>query len=145
MKLEQNQMEVKFKTRLSEDSPEKVETTMIVTFDDENATREFAKRGVVIAAQNIFRTAGEIPAQYECKVSELAKRERGGFTMKATPENAAKLLSKLSDADATVMLQSLGMDKSAIARYLASRPKSAPAVVPNVAPTPKSQPSPRRK
>lgn len=113
------------KTRLNKDATEKEVTEVTVIYDDPTAERMFASRGILITAQAIFRASGEIPATYEVKVSELAKRERGGFTMKATPDNALKLLGKLNDADMTVALTQLGMSRSAIAAILANRPKPA--------------------
>ena len=126
----------KVKTRLSENSPEKVETEITIEWDSPEAERTFATRQLGIVAQAIFRASGDIPASYHCKVSELAKRERGGFTMKATPESALRLLGKLNEADMTAALTQLGMSKSAIALILANRPKTPAPVAVNSKPQP---------
>jgi len=127
----------KCKTRINEDATEKTVTELTINWDGtDEQMRMFATRGVVIAAQAIMRATGDIPATLTVSVAELAKRERGGFAMKATPENALRLIGKLDDAAMTTALTQLGMSKSDIARILANRPKSAPAVVPTVpAPT----------
>jgi len=126
----------KCKTRINEDATEKTVTELTINWDGtDEQMRMFATRGVVIAAQAIMRATGDIPATLTVSVAELAKRERGGFAMKATPENALRLIGKLDDAAMTTALTQLGMSKSDIARILANRPKSAPAVVPTV-PTP---------
>ena len=126
----------KCKTRINEDATEKTVTELTINWDGtDEQMRMFATRGVVIAAQAIMRATGDIPATLTVSVAELAKRERGGFAMKATPENALRLIGKLDDAAMTTALLQLGMSKSDIARILANRPKSAPAVVPTV-PTP---------
>lgn len=104
-----NATDVTCKTRVDEKSTEKVETKLTILWDDENATREFAKRGVVIAAQSIWRATGDIPASYEVRVSELAKRERGGFAMKPTPQNVMRLLGKMDDAQRVATLKELGL------------------------------------
>ena len=117
---------LKCKTRVDENSPTKVETAISVEWDDENATRMFAARGVVIAAQSIFRASGDIPAEYSVKVSELAKRERGGFTMKPTAQNAGRLMAKLSDDEYRAALVALGITAREVERMVTARTKSTP-------------------
>ena len=123
----------KCKTRINEDATEKTVTELTINWDGtDEQMRMFATRGVVIAAQAIMRATGDIPATLTVSVAELAKRERGGFAMKATPENALRLIGKLDDAAMTTSLTQLGMSKSDIARILANRPKSAPPITPTL-------------
>jgi len=123
----------KCKTRINEDATEKTVTELTINWDGtDEQMRMFATRGVVIAAQAIMRATGDIPATLTVSVAELAKRERGGFAMKATPENALRLIGKLDDAAMTTALTQLGMSKSDIARILANRPKSAAPITPTL-------------
>ena len=123
----------KCKTRINEDATEKTVTELTINWDGtDEQMRMFATRGVVIAAQAIMRSTGDIPATLTVSVAELAKRERGGFAMKATPENALRLIGKLDDAAMTTALTQLGMSKSDIARILANRPKSAAPITPTL-------------
>jgi len=123
----------KCKTRINEDATEKTVTELTINWDGtDEQMRMFATRGVVIAAQAIMRATGDIPATLTVSVAELAKRERGGFAMKATPENALRLIGKLDDAAMTTALLQLGMNKSDIARILANRPKSAAPITPTL-------------
>ena len=132
----ENKTMTKCKTRLAAGGVVNETALEIVWDGTDEQMRMFATRGVVIAAQSIMRATGDIPDTLTVSVAELAKRERGGFAMKATPENALRLLGKL-DADAmTTALMQLGMGKSDIARILANRPKSTTPIVPTVpAPT----------
>jgi len=123
----------KCKTRINEDATEKTVTELTINWDGtDEQMRMFATRGVVIAAQAIMRATGDIPATLTVSVADLAKRERGGFAMKATPENALRLIGKLDDAAMTTALTQLGMSKSDIARILANRPKSAAPITPTL-------------
>jgi len=124
---------VKCKTRVDENATEKTVTELTINWDGtDEQMRMFATRGVVIAAQSIMRSTGDIPDTLTVSVAELAKRERGGFAMKATPENALRLLGKLDVNAMTTALTQLGMGKSDIARILANRPKSTAPVVPTL-------------
>jgi len=79
----------------------------------------------VIAAQSVMRGTGDIPATFEVKVSELAKRERGGFAMKPTPQNAQRMMAKLTDVEYAETLAGMGMNKSEVARMIAHRAGTA--------------------
>ena len=113
-------LEVKCKTAVSEGQPQ-VETALTIEYDDDAATREFAKRGVVIAWQNMMRATGDIPESAEVKVSELAKRERGGFAMQPTAKNANRIMAKLDDAEYAAALAQLGIAQRDITRLVANR------------------------
>jgi len=112
------------KSRVAEGEAQ-VETALTIHWDDDTATREFARRGVVIAAQSVMRGTGDIPATFEVKVSELAKRERGGFAMKPTPQNAQRMMAKLTDVEYAETLAGMGMNKSEVARMIAHRAGTA--------------------
>ena len=106
------------------------ETVLTIVWDDAKAEREFATRGVKIAAQSILRATGDIPAEYSVTVSELAKRERGGFAMKPTPQNAQRMMAKLDDAQYAEALNAIGVSARDVARLVASR--ATVAVAPGV-------------
>ena len=108
------------KSRVAEGEPQ-VETALTIHWDDDTATREFARRGVVIAAQSVMRATGDIPAEFAVTVSELAKRERGGFAMKATPQNAQRMMSKLDDTQYADALRGIGVPERDIPRLIANR------------------------
>lgn len=109
------------KCRVSEGEPQ---TTCAITinWDDPKAERAFATRGVVIAAQSLMRAAGDIPAELSVSVSELAKRERGGFAAKPTANNARKLMGKLDDTEYAAALRAIGINEREITRLVAARP-----------------------
>lgn len=111
---------VKVKTAVSKDSPQ-VETELTIHWDDDAATREFARRGVKIAWQNEVRTIGEIPATAEVKVSELAKRERGGFALAPTAKNANRIMQKLDDTEYRAALIQMGVTPRDAERLVKSR------------------------
>ena len=130
------------KTAIDKNS-EPVETELTIKWDSPDAERQFATRGVKIAAQSILRALGDIPASYSVVVSELAKRERGGFAMKPTPANANRLMSKLSDADYRATLIGMGVAPRDAERIVKNRvnvtvipapakSKSSPAIVTKV-------------
>lgn len=110
------------KTRVEEGAPQS-ETKLTITWDDAKAERAFATRGVRIAAQAMMRASGAIPATLEVSVSELAKRERGGFAMKPTAANAGRLMAKLSDADYIAALVNIGVSAADAKRMAANRVK----------------------
>ena len=112
----ENKTTTKCKTRLAAGGVANETALEIVWDGTDEQMRMFATRGVVIAAQSIMRATGDIPDTLTVSVAELAKRERGGFAMKATPENALRLIGKLDDAAMTTALTQLGMSKSDIAR-----------------------------
>jgi len=120
------------KTRVQEGA-EKHETALIIIWDDATAERTFASRGAIIAAQSIMRATGDIPAQYEVKISELAKRERGGFGMKPTAENAKRLLGKLPNDQYATALRELGISERDVTRMVAARVQPAPVLAAKVA------------
>jgi len=128
----ENKTTTKCKTRLAAGGVANETALEIVWDGTDEQMRMFATRGVVIAAQSIMRATGDIPDTLTVSVAELAKRERGGFAMKATPENALRLIGKLDDAAMTTALTQLGMSKSDIARILANRPKSAAPITPTL-------------
>ena len=110
------------KTRVEEGAPQS-ETKLTITWDDPKAERAFATRGVRIAAQAMMRASGAIPAELAVTVSELAKRERGGFSMKPTSANAKRMMDKLSDAEYSAALLSIGIADREVARMVANRVK----------------------
>lgn len=111
---------VKCKTAIEKDAAQ-VETALTIHWDDDAALREFARRGVVIAWQNMIRATGEIPADAEVKISELAKRERGGFALAPTAKNATRIMAKLDDTQYADALRSMGVAPRDIARLVANR------------------------
>jgi len=115
------------KTRVDENSAQS-ETKLVIIWDDAKAERTFASRGVRIAAQAMLRASGTIPAELTVNVSELAKRERGGFAMKPTPQNAQRLLDKLDNAQYAEALAAIGIGAGDIKRMVANRVKAAPLV-----------------
>lgn len=118
------------KCRVDENS-EKHECVVSIEWDDASAERTFAARGAIIAAQSIMRATGDIPATYSVKISELAKRERGGFAMKPTAENAKRLLGKLPNDEFANALRAMGVSERDVQRMLAGRvqPAATPAKV----------------
>ena len=128
------------KTAIEKDGEQTV-TALTIHWDDDGATREFARRGVVIAWQNMMRALGDVPTDGEVKVSELAKRERGGFAMKPTAANANRMMSKLSNDEYAAALATMGVSQRDIVRLVANRVhvtvipgagKSGPVVVTKV-------------
>jgi len=116
--------EVSMKTSTDENS-DAHETKLSIVWDSEKDARTFATRGVKIAAQAILRALGDIPAEYTVVISELAKRERGGFAMKPTPQNAQRMMAKLDDAQYAEALRGIGVNERDITRLVANR-KTAP-------------------
>lgn len=110
------------KTRVEEGAPQS-ETKLTIHWDDAKAERAFATRGVRIAAQAMMRASGSIPAELSVTVSELAKRERGGFAMKPTAANANRLMAKLSDAEYITALTNIGISARDAQRMVANRVK----------------------
>lgn len=110
------------KTRV-EEGAEQSETKLTINWDDAKAERAFATRGVRIAAQAMMRASGSIPAELSVTVSELAKRERGGFAMKPTAANAGRLMAKLSDEEYATALSAIGIGAKEVARMVSVREK----------------------
>jgi len=130
------------KTRVADGEPQS-EVALTIHWDDDAAVREFARRGVVIAAQSVMRATGDIPAEFSVTVSELAKRERGGFAMKPTPQNAQRMMAKLDDAQYADALRGIGVNERDIPRLVTNRKavtvasgagKSGPVTVTKAAP-----------
>ena len=131
------------KSRVADGEPQH-ETALTIHWDDDTATREFARRGVVIAAQSVMRATGDIPAEFAVTVSELAKRERGGFAMKPTPQNAQRMMAKLDDVQYADALRRIpGINERDITRLVANRKtvtvapgadKSGPVTITKIAP-----------
>ena len=121
---------VKCRTRKSEADPVTTTTMLTITWDDDVAVREFAKRGVVIAWQSLVRAAGVIPDTDTVSIAELIKRTGGGFT--PTPERALGMLNKLSPDDYKHSLMALGLTGKILdtmcathaAKYVAPAPKT---------------------
>lgn len=103
------------------------EVKLTVNWDSPEAERTFATRGVKIAAQALMRASGTIPAELTVSVSELAKRERGGFAMKPTANNAQRLMGKLDDAEYSAALTAIGIAAGEVRRLVAAR-KSNPVM-----------------
>jgi len=103
---------VTFKTRLARGG-EATSTSAMIDFTDVTTEQmeELATRSIVIAAQAVYRTAGIVPATDTIKVSEMLKRERGGF--KATPESIAAKILKMSPEDRAFIENSLRASKKA--------------------------------
>jgi hypothetical protein len=116
----------KLKTRTAQGEAQH-ETLLTINWDDAKAERAFAERGVRVAAAAIWRAAGDIPATFSVNVSELAKRERGGFAMKPSAANAQRMMSKLSNDEYAVALASIGIDKRNIERMVKARVAPTPA------------------
>jgi len=114
------------KTAIEKDGAQVV-TALTIHWDDDAATREFARRGVVIAWQNMIRATGDVPTDGEVKVSELSKRERGGFAMKPTAANANRMMAKLSNDEYAAALATMGVSQRDITRLVATRVNAAPA------------------
>lgn len=110
------------KTRIEEGAVQS-ETKLSINWDDAKAERAFATRGVRIAAQAMMRASGTIPAELSVTVSELAKRERGGFAMKPTAANAQRVMLKLSDAEYAATLIGIGVAAAEVKRMVANRAK----------------------
>jgi len=140
-KVNANVTELTRKCRVAEGEPQ-VEVKFHIDWDDATAERAFATRGVVIAAQSMMRASGSIPAEFAVKVSELAKRERGGFAMKPTPANAKRMIDKLSDAEYSAALLGIGINEREVARMVAVRAKLPTAPVGTVAKAAARKPSP---
>ena len=115
-----NETKVKMSTSPDENS-ESVETELTIKWDSPDAERTFATRGVKIAAQSILRALGDIPTSYTVTVSELAKRERGGFSMKPTAANANRLMAKLPDDEYRAALVSMGVAPRDVERIVKNR------------------------
>jgi hypothetical protein len=133
------------KTRISE-GEQQTETKLTITWDSPKDERAFASRGVRIAAQAMMRAAGDIPAELTVSVSELAKRERGGFAAKPTPASAQRLMAKLDDVQYEAALVQCFPSLSAgdRKRLVAARTKApvpAPVQTSRSAPTPKPAPA----
>ena len=111
---------VKCKTAIEEGAAQ-VETSLTIHWDDDVALREFARRGVVIAWQNMIRATGDVPTDAEVKISELAKRERGGFAMKPTAANANRIMQKLDDTQYAAALVTMGVSQRDVAPLVANR------------------------
>lgn len=114
------------KARVAEGEPQ-AEVSLTINWDDRKAEREFARRSVVIAAQAIMRASGDIPSELTVSVSELAKRERGGFAMKPTATNAKRLMGKLSDDEYAAALAAIGINAAEVRRLVAAR-RTTPAM-----------------
>lgn len=114
------------KARVDENSPQ-AECKLTIKWDDAAAERAFATRGVVIAAQAMMRASGTIPADLTVSVSELSKRERGGFAMKPSAANANRLMAKLDDTQYADALRQIGIGEGEIKRLVAARAKLATA------------------
>lgn len=121
------------KARVAE-GEEQSECNITIHWDDPKAERDFARRGVVIAVQAILRASGEIPAEFSTSVSDLAKRERGGFATKPTATNAKRMISKLDDADYAKALTDIGIGAAEVRRLIAARAKAATQPTPQPAP-----------
>lgn len=119
---------VSIKCRVTEGEPQS-EVKLTVNWDDEKAERNFALRGVKIAAQAMMRASGSIPADLAVSVSELAKRERGGFAMKPTAANAGRLMAKLSDEQYAEALAGIGISAGEVRRMVSARAKLPAAPV----------------
>lgn len=130
-KLADNQMIVKCRTRINETSTEKVLTELTVTFDDDKAVREFAKRGIVIAWQALARMAGTIPTSDVVSVAELIKRSGGGG-FKVTPDSVAAKINKMPPAEYSETLLKMGIDAATAKKMTAAY--SAKYVAPTAKP-----------
>lgn len=111
---------VTLKCRVAEGEPQS-EVRLTINWDDVKAERTFALRGVKIAAQALMRASGAIPAELTVSVSELAKRERGGFAMKPSASNAKRLMAKLSDDEYRAALLAIGINEREATRLVAAR------------------------
>lgn len=132
-------VEVVIKTRVEENSPQS-ECKLSIIFDDAKAERAFAIRAVKIAAQAMMRASGNIPAELTVSVSELSKRERGGFAMKPSAANANRLMAKLDDAQYADALAAIGIPAAAIKALVAKRVKVETPTPNAKAPTEKATP-----
>lgn len=115
---------VTMKCRVAEGEPQS-EVALTINWDDAVAERAFAIRGVKIVAQAMVRASGAIPADLTVSVSELSKRERGGFAMKPTPENAKRMMSKLDDAQYAAALTSIGIPAGTVRQLVSTRKSNA--------------------
>jgi hypothetical protein len=115
---------VTMKTRIAENEPQ-AETSLTIVWDDEAAARSFAIRAVKVAAQALMRAAGDIPAEFTVSVSELAKRERGGFAAKPSANNAKRMMAKLDDAEYRAALLAIGLNVREADRLVAARKVNA--------------------
>jgi len=97
---------VTFKTRLAKGG-DVVITNAAIDFTDVTTEQmeELATRSIVIASQAVYRTAGIVPAHDTIKVSDMLKRERGGF--KHTPQSVAAMVLKMSPDERAFIEQSL--------------------------------------
>lgn len=96
---------IELKTRLNKDEKEGTTSKVTIELDDDAALQKFALRSAGIAWQAIARAAGVIPATDTVKLSDLAKRQGGGF--KATPESLANRIGKMSADDYRATLEKL--------------------------------------
>ena len=109
-------IEVKCKTKLNKDDTAPVESVLTIEIDDEGAADKFMARSVAIAWQSLCRAAGVIPEADTVKVSDMAKRQGGGF--KATPASIANRVTKMSIEDYRATLAALKLDAKTIERMV---------------------------
>lgn len=76
-----------------------------------------AKSTVIIDLQATYR-ASKIPATDRVDVKEFLGRPRGSGGFKATPENLADRINKMSREDYTKTLTNMGLDEKAVAKLV---------------------------
>lgn len=107
-----------------------VKTVLTIVYDNEAATRLFARRSATIAWQQMqhsLRASDStyvVPTVAEVIISELAKRERVGF--KTTPDSVARKINAfVSIDDYAASLRKLGVNEQEVKRLVAKKMKGA--------------------
>ena len=95
-----------FKTRLAKGGDPVVTEAEINWEGVTEAQKELlAARSVIIMAQATYRTSGVIPNKDTLNVSDLLKREKGGF--KVTPESMVARINKMSPEEKAFIMNQL--------------------------------------
>ena len=115
-------MEKTFKTKLSKDAAESVETKAVIDWTDvtEKELQELAAATVVINQQSIYRTSGTIPTTDTISVRKQLDSPRGGG-FKVTPESMAAKIGKMGKEEYAKSLTLLGLNEKEVQKMVSKK------------------------